>query len=494
MPRTTRKLHYAAAFVIVCCLLLSAGHPLADWLRRRTYRQPMVPPETNAQIRTTYEIAGEFYPMEQRLITRQQIEYRTPERVPVPNLVLHLYPNAFSRPDALPQPRIAAGQVTEQLLPGSISVTQLSINGQLANYEIKGTILSIPLSYWHLPDTPVLIQLECNLLVPTSVARLGVFRGIALFGNWYPIMAINDRGNWRKDPYYPLGDPFYSDTADYRVDITMPSDYQAVSTGLEVSRTQSNNLTTYSWYAQNVRDFAWSASNRYHILERQTGGVLVRSAYFGERRWGLLALDLATRAIEVYERLFGPYQYASLTVAEAQLRIFGGMEYPGFVVMSPYGQRDTTVAEAGRIEREIAHEVAHQWWYASVGNDQILEPWLDEATATYVTTLYFAEVYGPQELQTFRQDKYATPMLPISSPLTAFREWREYWLTVYVKGSYLLDELSLRVGQAVFLRIMQDYYQQFSGRIAHTDGFIRVISVNAGPEHATWFAERLMGP
>ena len=35
----------------------------------------------------------------------------------------------------------------------------------------------------------------------------------------------------------------------------------------------------------------------------------------------------------------------------------------------------------------VAHEVAHQWWYSLVGNDQIDEPWLDEAFAQFTTAL-----------------------------------------------------------------------------------------------------------
>ena len=45
-------------------------------------------------------------------------------------------------------------------------------------------------------------------------------------------------------------------------------------------------------------------------------------------------------------------------------------------------------------ESATAHEVAHQWWYSLVGNDQIDEPWLDEALTQFTTALYFREMYG----------------------------------------------------------------------------------------------------
>ena len=34
--------------------------------------------------------------------------------------------------------------------------------------------------------------------------------------------------------------------------------------------------------------------------------------------------------------------------------------------------------------RLLLHEIVHQWFYSLVGNDQIDDPWLDEAFATYL--------------------------------------------------------------------------------------------------------------
>ena len=31
----------------------------------------------------------------------------------------------------------------------------------------------------------------------------------------------------------------------------------------------------------------------------------------------------------------------------------------------------------------VVHELAHEWWFGSVGDDQAESPWLDEGFATY---------------------------------------------------------------------------------------------------------------
>jgi aminopeptidase N len=51
----------------------------------------------------------------------------------------------------------------------------------------------------------------------------------------------------------------------------------------------------------------------------------------------------------------------------------GGIEFPTHVM---HGAFSTT--------RSIVHELAHQWFYALVGNDQGRDPWLDEGLASYV--------------------------------------------------------------------------------------------------------------
>ena len=35
----------------------------------------------------------------------------------------------------------------------------------------------------------------------------------------------------------------------------------------------------------------------------------------------------------------------------------------------------------------LVHEVAHEWFYGMVGDDQFRDPWLDEAFATYAEAL-----------------------------------------------------------------------------------------------------------
>jgi aminopeptidase N len=43
------------------------------------------------------------------------------------------------------------------------------------------------------------------------------------------------------------------------------------------------------------------------------------------------------------------------------------------------------------------HELSHQWFYGFIGSNHALEPWLDEALATYAELLYY-ERYHPESV------------------------------------------------------------------------------------------------
>ena len=77
------------------------------------------------------------------------------------------------------------------------------------------------------------------------------------------------------------------------------------------------------------------------------------------------------RSLESFAKRFGPYPYPVYTLAlSASLR--GGIEQPMFVMQGP-----------GTAGRSTSHEVAHQWFYALVGNDQARDPWLDEGLSSW---------------------------------------------------------------------------------------------------------------
>src|SRR5690606_28129598 len=100
-------------------------------------------------------------------------------------------------------------------------------------------------------------------------------------------------------------------------------------------------------------------------------------------------------------------------------------------------------------EYVTAHEVAHQWWYSMVGNDQTLFPWLDEALTEYSVALYYAYMDGEQGynsiVQSFADQFTAYEQVAQQQQVgDAVSDYSEdaYGPIVYRKGAYFFHLLS----------------------------------------------------
>src|SRR5690606_30289215 len=111
-------------------------------------------------------------------------------------------------------------------------------------------------------------------------------------------------------------------------------------------------------------------------------------------------------------------------------------------------------------------EVLHQWFYNLVGNDQLDEPWLDEAVGSYSTYRYFVDRYGQDVgdnyFQTFlgRWDRVDRAEIPIGMPVAGYRD-AEYGAIVYGRGPVFVRELEETLGREAFDAFLRDYVTRF---------------------------------
>ena len=137
--------------------------------------------------------------------------------------------------------------------------------------------------------------------------------------------------------------------------------------------------------ADAVRDVAVSVG-RFDVVERQVGdvrlhvGVPAQGSRVRAEGWA----DSVAQMMQRLEDFLGPYPYADLWVSVLPA-LDDGIEFPTALQFGDVG-RETVPALA-------AHEVAHMWFYALLGNNQARDPWLDESFATY------AQARGPDTRQ-----------------------------------------------------------------------------------------------
>ena len=185
-------------------------------------------------------------------------------------------------------------------------------------------------------------------------------------GHWHPILAPYDpvRG-WQTWAPSVIGDPYVSDAADYVVEIHAPEGVQIAAGG---DATYENGV--WSYRLRGAREFAFVASDRWAVLEEVVKGIRIVSYFLPEHRTaGEEALSIAADALIYFQHLYGRYPYADFRIVESFA--FGGMEFSGFSYITHYYYENYLGGPRTNMAYTIVHEVAHQWWYGIVGNDQV---------------------------------------------------------------------------------------------------------------------------
>lgn len=407
-------------------------------------------------------------------------------------LYVHLYANAFRDDRALSGPAWEEVLGRERL-PGRIDVADVTVNGRPARHAVRGTVLEVAVPR----GRPCTVALRFALHVPRNNGRLSYDAHAVWLGNALPILAVRDAGGWRLDPYYPIGDPFYSEVADYHLQVTVPEGWQVVATGWETLR-EARDHRRYTVHAEGVRDMALVlVDSTYRVLEGRTPeGVRVRTwTRRGDRTEHAEVLhEAAVRSLAFFHRAYMPYPYPDYDVV-CTGGFFGGMEYPGLVMVQGTYFRDARARDDGILV--VAHETAHQWWYGIVGNDEVREPWLDESLAQY-STLQFLHAAYPRIARHMERMLYRHALHPqtvswqrnglsVRAPVYAFPDWIAYSLLVYERGGAALWELRRQVGEDVMNRALRRYARQHALRTATGADLLRVLEGELGVDLDRFF-------
>ncbi|WP_242949551.1 M1 family metallopeptidase [Clostridium pasteurianum] len=329
--------------------------------------------------------------------------------------------------------------------------------------------------------------------VPKGKDRLSYYNSSYNFGNWYPIAAEYDDKGWHLDSYYSMGDPFYSTVSDYKVNITVPKDYVVAATGESAREKLKKGLKTYSFSESNVRDFAFTTSNKFKVKEEKVDGINIKCYSLGTDKELSEQMNYATNSIKIFNRFYGKYPYKTYSVAESSF--LTGMEYPGIVFISD----NPVYKKGGYYEAIVVHETAHQWWYGVIGDDEVNEAWLDESFACYSENIYNESIKNSREYFLQLKDYYYiysknNPDKKVMlKPVQDFKDDMEYSILVYYKGAVMLDDFREKVGNENFFKIIQTYYNRYKYKVTRTEDFIKVSNEITGKDWNEYFNKWLKG-
>ncbi len=395
-------------------------------------------------------------------------------------LEFHLYPNAYREGAAyspvLPSRNAEAYYNGESY--GSITVSE--VTGCKA-WELVGedeNILVAELNSTIYPDERAQIRINYTLKLAEVNHRLGKSKSGVNLGNFYPVLCVYGKQGFIRTPYYSCGDPFLSDCADYEVTLSAPESFIIASSGKLSAQTVSNGQKTATYALNNARDFALVLSEDFEVFTAKSGDTEVKYYALG-RSDGKKMADTAAKCVNFMENTFGEYAYPVVSIVETGF-CYGGMEYPSLVMISD------GLEEGDKIYTAV-HEIAHQWWYAAVGSDQINNAWQDEGLAEYSALMFFEAnpeygftrtgLYG-SATKAYRayfsvyNQIFGDANTAMTRGLDSFTSEYEYVNIAYNKGLLLFENLRVTVGDSKFCDALKNYYKNFRFKIATPENLI----------------------
>ena len=396
-----------------------------------------------------YQIAG-----------TEEIRYTNNEDVALGEVYLHLFPN---------------------ILGGELIISSANVNGNKVDvsYELKNSVMRVPLEPKLSPGQSVILSMNFSVTVPRTLeSNYGVLAyvdDVLTLAHAYPMISVYDDEGWNTEIPSQQGDVTYADASFYIVRVNAPKDLTLVTSGHRVSLNEADQAQTLVVASGPARDFFLAASPNYQEVSQTFGEVTIHSYAPEEARDGAqMALDVASRAIEDFSAHYAPYPYTEFDIVSTPTLALA-IEYPGAIavtsriydVKGDYRGTPTKVY----LESAVAHEVGHQWFYNLVGADQLDDPWIDESLTQFATLQYYTDEYGSSGAAGFRASlegrwaRVGNAKIPIGLPVADYNE-EEYGAIVYGRGPLFFVALKDKMGAEVFDQFLMDYAQTFSWEIA----------------------------
>jgi hypothetical protein len=386
---------------------------------------------------------------------RQEVLYTNQEDTALDAVYYHLFPN---------------------LLGGSVDVSAVTVNQLPVSAELlnQNSILRVPLESPLPSGGQAVIQLEFLVDVPIEGgSNYGVFAsidGVAALAHFYPQIVVYDAEGWDTEIPSANADVSYGDSAYYLVRLTVPANQVLMTSGIITDNQSDGGSQVLTIASGPTRDFYIASSENYIVSTTTVGQTRVKSYGFPEFSERVeQARDYAVAAIESFNNRFGVYPFTEFEIGPTP-NLALGVEYPGVVVLNGriYDPDEAfgNTPSGFYLEGTTVHEVAHQWWYSIVGNDQPNAPWIDESLTQYSTYLYFVDQYGESGAEGYRES-FVTRWnvleqadIPIGMPAGNY-EGSEYSAIVYGRGPLFFEALSDTMGESTFNEFIMDYYNTY---------------------------------
>lgn len=502
------------------------------------------------QQRADYEIAVTLDEEEKRITGKETIRYHNHSPDALTYLWVQIDPNIFS-----PESHAVLTQLSPEVERFSyeslrrhmarpsfdggakiLAVTDAA--GSPLPHTINDTMMRVDLPKPLTTGGQVAFSIEWTYLVNDSKkhgGRTGYEHfeedGNTLFelAQWFPRMAAyTDYTGWQHKQFLGSGE-FTLEFGDYVVHITVPEDHVVASTGvlqnpddvlqpawkerLDEARTAAKPLfvvtpeearenekekatgkKTWTFAAENVRDFAWASSRKFiwdAKLHNVGGKDVWCMSYYpneGEPLWSKYSTHAIMHTLDVYSKHTFTYPYP---VAISVNGPVGGMEYPMICFNGPRPEKDGTYSSGTKygLISVVIHEVGHNFFPMIVNSDERQWTWMDEGLNTFMQ--FLAEQEWERDYPSYRGEaRHITDYMKSSGQvpiMTNSDSVLQFGSNGYSKPATALNVLRETVmGRELFDFAFQEYARRWQFKRPEPADLFRTLE-DASAVDLDWF-------
>ena len=396
-----------------------------------------------------------------------------------------------------------------------MAIVSTSIGDDLVRAELDNTIMKVYLPKPLRPGEKVKIRVVFRTYYDIGATRRRMkmypawgfmhYNGV----QWYPKVCVYDsKFGW--DTYQHLNKEFYGEFGSFDVTLNFASNYIVEATGelknreemlpdtlrkkLDIGNFKNKPMNEppstiipydkekrklWHFVANNVHDFAFTADPSYRIQTTYWNGIeCIGLAQEPHAAGWQNSAEYVAKIVKTFSEDIGMYAYPKMIAADAA----DGMEYPMLTL-------DGGIAPSHN--GLLVHEIGHNWFYGMVGNNETYRAALDEGFTQFLTGWglrkidgkygvdikprgYRGKFHEPQEVMEskFLRGYIVTALnrneLPLNTHSNDFKDALHHeggYGMVYHKTASMLYNMQYVLGDELFLKAMQHYFDQW--KFAH---------------------------